>query len=164
MDTLLKQLETMSLGEIAGNAVLILAIFSVFFEVVPVKISPLSSLLRWAGDRLNGDLKKHMDEISDTIDKNEIDRIRWEILDFSNSCRNKRRHTKDEFEHIIELNVKYHEILKRRGMTNGIIDLEYDYIVRLYKRCLEKNSFLPSGAPDDEDTCEKCRLDFCKEG
>ena len=158
MDVLLKHLERMVAGEIVGNVLLVLAIFSVFFEFVPVKISPLSSLLRWAGNRLNGELKNRIDEISNTIDENEIDRIRWEILDFANSCRNGRRHTQDEFEHIIELNTKYHAILERREKTNGIIDLEYEYIVSLYKKCQEKNSFLPSNEPEPEELCAKCRL------
>ena len=144
MDALLKTLENIS----PGHVVLVLALLSVFVEIVPVKISPLSAALKWAGDCFNGDLKKRMDEISNTIDENEIDRIRWEILDFANSCRNGRRHTQDEFDHIIELYAKYHIILDRRNKTNGIIDLEYDYIVRLYKQCQDKNSFLPSKEGD----------------
>ena len=90
------------------------------------------------------DQDEKLNDVVKTIDENEIDRIRWEILDFANSCRNQRRHTKDEFDHIIEINGKYHAILERRNMKNGIIDLEYDYIVKLYRRCQEKNSFLPS--------------------
>ena len=43
----------------------------------------------------------------------EKDRIRYEVLDFANSCRNGRRHTKDEFQHIIDLNDKYEVLLDK---------------------------------------------------
>ena len=76
------------------------------------------------------------------IDMNEIDHIRWEILNFANSCRHDVRHTKDEFEHIINLHEKYTQILDERHMTNGLITIEYEYIEDIYKHRLEKNSFL----------------------
>lgn len=135
-------LKEMTIGEILGNATLLLAVLSIFVEITPIKINPISAVLRWISKAINGPIYETLKEIRDTIDDNEIDRIRWEILDFANSCRNGRLHTKDEFTHIIALNEKYHEILKKRDLTNGLIDLEYSYIVALYKKCCEKNSFL----------------------
>lgn len=135
-------LKEMPTGEIVKKATLLLAVLSLFVEITPIKINPLSALMRWISKAVNGPIYETLKEIRDTIDDNEIDRIRWEILDFANSCRNGRRHTKDEFTHIIALNEKYHDILKKRDLTNGLIDLEYSYIVELYKRCCEKNSFL----------------------
>ena len=93
-----------------------------------------------------------VDEIENNVMENEKDRIRWEILDFANSCRNGRKHTKDEFEHIITLNKKYRKLLKATGDENGVFEMEYEYIKKLYAKRLEKNDFLTSyGGHDPEE-------------
>lgn len=144
------------LNEILGSVTLIIAFLGVFVEITPIKINPISSLLKYCGSKLNEDLrndikdmKSDIEKLDNKVDANEIDRIRWEILDFSNSCRNKRKHTRDEFLHIIELNQKYHKIIKEKGIENGQIDLEYDFIEGIYKKCLENNSFLCANGDDD---------------
>jgi len=76
------------------------------------------------------------------MNENEKDRIRWEILDFANSCRNNQQHTKDEFQHIITLNDKYEKLLALTGDTNGVFEAEYRYIQKIYTECQEKNDFL----------------------
>lgn len=136
-------------GQLVGYAAIAISVISVFFEISKIKINPITSLLGWMGQRMNSNLisaveaqGKKIGSLEEKIDKNEIDRIRWEILDFANSCRNGRRHTKDQFEHIINQNQKYHEILDEHGLENGLIDLEYGYIETLYKRCQEQNDFL----------------------
>lgn len=146
---LIEHLQGMTAGEIAGNATLLLVGLSAFVEITPIKVNPVTAFLGWLGNKFNGPVMeklaeqdKAMAEIRDTVDDNEIDRIRWEILAFSNSCRQGKKHTLDEFAHIIDLNKKYHDILDRRHLTNGRIDLEYSYIVKIYKECQEKDSFL----------------------
>jgi len=149
----MEQLETifheMTLGEIFGSGAVIFLIFTTLIEITPIKWNPLTWLLSWLGIRMNGKLIAKVDEqgkqikdLDKKIDMNEIDHIRWEILNFANSCRNGQKHTKDEFEHIINLHEKYNTILDERHMTNGLISLEYEYIEGIYKHCLEKNSFL----------------------
>ena len=76
------------------------------------------------------------------MDANEKDRIRWEILDFANSCRNGRKHSHDEFRHIVELHDKYKLLLEKTGDKNGVFDTEYEWISTLYKERLENNDFL----------------------
>lgn len=156
MEAIIEAIADMTLGQIARDAMLLLVGLLSFVEFTKIKVNPLSAILAWLGKRINAPLIERIDELSkkqddqkkaiedlqDTQDDNEIDRIRWEILDFANSCKQKKRHTLDEFDHIIELNQKYHDILKRRNLTNGKIDLEYNYIVQIYKKCQEENSFL----------------------
>lgn len=145
---LVEAMNEMTLGQLAGDAALLFVIFTSLVEVTPIKINPITAVLRWFGNKINGPLMERlddqdekMDELRDSIDDNEIDRIRWEILVFANSCREGQRHTLDEFDHIIELNEKYHKILKRRNLTNGKIDLEYRYIVKIYENCQATNDF-----------------------
>lgn len=145
-------------------------ILGIFIEVVPVKINPVSTLLKFIGSNINAELKAEISDVKaeisavktevettkgtvqkvdDKVDNNEIDRIRWEILDFSNSCRSGKRHTKEEFDHVINLNQKYHRILDERKKENGQVDLAFEYIRKIYCKCLENNSFLCANGDDD---------------
>lgn len=128
-------------GELKDVA-LIVAIASICFEVSPIKVNPIASLLRWIGKKMFEPFDSRLDKLEKSIDENEIDRIRWEVLDFANSCRNGRRHTKEEFDHIIDQNGKYHKLLDRYSLENGVFDAEYAYILRLYKKCQDENDFL----------------------
>lgn len=125
-----------------GHIALVIAAASLFFEVSKIKVNPITFILRWAGKRMFEPFEIRLDAVEKKIDENEIDRIRWEILEFANTCRNGKRHTKDEFTHIIAQNDKYHKILSAYNMTNGQIDADYEYIEGLYKRCQEQNDFL----------------------
>lgn len=121
---------------------LVVAVASVFFEVSKIKVNPISFLLRWIGKKMFEPFDNRLDRLEKSIDENEIDRIRWEVLDFANSCRNGRRHTKEELDHIISQNDKYHKLLEKYEMENGVFDAEYAYILRLYKKCQDENDFL----------------------
>ena len=100
-------------------------------------------------DEING-LKLAIDEQSKRIDENEKDRIRWEILDFANSCHNGRNHTKDEFIHIMSLNDKYKILLKRTNDVNGVFDIEYKFISELFAKKLQDNDFLNDGVDNHD--------------
>ena len=114
-------------------------VIAMFVQVTPaIKFSPLT----WLGGLLTGKLQKEIADVQTAIDENEKDRIRWEVLDFANTCRNGIRHTKDEFQHIITLNTKYKALLKKTDDENGVFDAEYAYILSLYKERQENNDFL----------------------
>ena len=129
---------------------------SIFIQITPIKINPWSRLFKWIGTVINSDVKKDIEELNKTtqelksvtesleknVMENEKDRIRWEILDFANSCRNNIRHTKDEFQHIVDLNDKYIDLLVKTEDKNGVFEAEYEYIKKIYKERQEKNDFL----------------------
>lgn len=138
------------------NIVAVLIGLSALIQIAPIKINPWSTLLKWIGDKTNqelnkkiGDMNKKIDDLANDMNElsqqrkeDEKDRIRWEILDFANSCRHGRKHTQDEYEHIIELNDKYNKLLKDTKDENGVFKAEYEYIQKLYKERQEKNDFL----------------------
>lgn len=138
------------------NIVQICLILSIFIQISPIKISPWSRLFKWIGKLITaesdkkietlitttGKMEKNINALQTNINENEKDRIRWEILDFANSCRNGRKHTKDEFQHIVTLNDKYKNLLALTGDKNGVFEIEYDYIKKIYAERQEKNDFL----------------------
>lgn len=128
----------------------VLFVIGLFVQFTPaIKFSPITAIFKWIGKAINGEviqrisgLETRADQQRKSIDENEMDRIRWEVLDFANACRNHIKHTKDEFQHIIALNEKYHKLLEKYDDENGVFDAEYSYIIELYHECQRNNSFL----------------------
>lgn len=135
----------------SGYIILVIAVLSACVEISPIKINPLSSLLKWIGGLINKDIKdqlssvsSQLDNLQERIDKMEINETRSAILDFANSCMNERRHTKDEFDHIVDLHTEYEKTISEKGMKNGRVDLAFKYISELYLKCQNEDSFLDS--------------------
>ena len=82
-----------------------------------------------------------IDEMYESQDENEMHRMRWEILSFSDSIAGGSIHSKDAFDHIFDINDKYHKIIEKRNYVNGRIDAEMEYITKVYKKLLEEDGF-----------------------
>ena len=103
-------------------------------EIAPIKFSPIkmlgAALSRWLGisqlDSKINDLKKE-------VDANEIDRIKYEILQFSGSLRNGSNRTETDYQHIEAIFTKY----KNKG-GNSYIMHEMEYI----RECHNKGMIL----------------------
>lgn len=123
---------------------------SIIIQFTPaIKWNPFTAFFGWLGKLIVKPVSDRLDQIEVSLKEvkarqltDEKDRIRYEVLDFANSCRNKTKHTRDEFQHIIDLNDKYEALLEQTGDTNGVFTEEYKYIVKLYHKCQEENSFL----------------------
>ena len=125
-----------------GYCAFLLVLIGTCVEIVPIKINPISALLGWMGDKINGNIKSQLNDISHRVANIEINDMRSTILDFANSCMNERKHTQEEFNHILELYRQYEEVIEANHMTNNQMDLAYEYIKKLYTQCLQENSFL----------------------
>ena len=106
------------------------------------KIDSVEKNLTEKVNTVESTLSSQIKEVSNRNDINEMKRIRWEILDFANSCKNKRRHSQDEYKHIIEMHDDYEELIGKTGSKNGFLEAEYDYILNLYKSNQDSNDFL----------------------
>lgn len=121
----------------------VLASLGIAVEFVPfIKVNPLSWLAERVGTALNKKLNEKVESLAGHMLEHEIDQLRWNILDFANSCRNGRRHTKEEFNHVIGDHTRYLKILEENGMENGQVDTDYRYIEEIYYKCMKDNDFL----------------------
>lgn len=134
------------------NLIPAVVIFSALIQITPVKWNPITSFIKWLGKIITAPVEDTLDKLTTTVDDlqtevntNEKDRIRWEVLDFANSCRNGQKHTKEEFRHIISLNDKYKCLLEKTNDKNGVFEADFAYIHKIYDKCQEKNSFLSEG-------------------
>lgn len=135
-------------------------LMSIGIEIIPkVKWSPWSSLLNWIGAKMNAKIISKVDELDKKVDslQKELDRhvsdsevkslqdTRRDILDFCNSCMNKRRHTKEEFDFVLTECDAYEKYIEDNKIKNGVISAAIHEIRRLNQKCIEENSFLKEG-------------------
>lgn len=162
-----------ALGLSNGNIfIIILLICSIFFEIAPIKLNPISWLVGFIFKPIRTDINEMRVELNNNIENvknelksdiesikeeqsqqkesiddllranemNEVSRIRWEIIEFANSIENKQLHMRDEYRHIIDDNKRYHILIEKYGLDNGIIDEEYEKIYKHYKENKNGNS------------------------
>ena len=91
-------------------------------------------------DKLQNELDSHIRESEDKA----LQEKRRDILDFSNACLNKRRHTREQFEFIISLCDEYEQYIEDNNIKNGVIESAIRDIRRLYDKCRAERSFLIS--------------------
>lgn len=131
-----------------GTIAAILGALGIGLEVAPIKINPVSWLLKKIGNMMNADIinelnrfKNEFDTHLKNCDLDKINDIRKEIVDFSLSCQRGEHHTRDEFDRIFSRVGTYHELLDKYKMQNGKIDIEVTYINKVYGECLEEHKF-----------------------
>ena len=128
----------------------ILAVFLIFFEVTPIKLHPITWILGWIGKKLNGSLKQDIADLRKDVDEQRMSAIRSLVLDFSNSCLNGRKHTKEEFDHILDENKNYEQLVSKYEdkIQNDVYKEAIEYIKRIYRKRMDKRDFLSTPAPD----------------
>lgn len=139
------------MGWLGGNWGWVIALFCVFFEIAPIKIHPISFALSWLGKKLTGDIRKDIADLREDVDRQRMANIRSLVLDFSNSCLNGKKHTKEEFDHVISENHVYEDLVRRYNLRNEVYSEAYDYIKRIYRKRLDRRDFLTAPPLDSED-------------
>lgn len=103
-------------------------------EVIPIKISPIKYLGKLIATWLGiSQINKDLITLKQEVDTNEIDRIKYEILQFSGSLRNGLKRTEVDYQHIEAIFTKY----KNKG-GNTYIMHEMEYI----RECHDKGMIL----------------------
>lgn len=156
--TLIKILEEASQSH-AFWAVVILTII----QIAPIKINPWSYIWKmikkffcWISRVSLAPVINKMDEIDKKVDKVQVEintvkkefeiknanDWRWDILDFFNSSRNNRPHSKEEWDHAIDQVKKYERHVEIHGIDNGVLEEASRWLRTEYHEHLRKNDFL----------------------
>ena len=113
-------------------------------EISPIKISPL----KWLGNKLNADVKKKQDEIEakltkveGKLDEHVAQSYRNKILSFQNECLNGTKHTKEEFDEVIDACNLYEVYVRDNKLKNDKCELAICYIKRVYQKCQDERTF-----------------------
>lgn len=87
-------------------------------------------------------LKTRLMEMEKSNDMQTVRQIKAHVLDFANSCLNKRKHTKKDFDNIIKENEEYEALVAKYNLKNDVYAEDYSYIMKVYHKCQDENSFL----------------------
>ena len=81
------------------------------------------------------EIKDMQQEQARSIDESEVNRLKCEILSFSNSLICGSKHTTEEYHTVMDQYTSYHKIIaKYDDMSNGKIEVEYENIVSHYTK------------------------------
>lgn len=130
--------------------ILIAILGSLFtIEVIPIKVNPLTSIFNWISKRINFEIKEELNLIKKNQERQEneflefkADYLRWEIFAFENSIRRGRKHTEEEFVHVIEQCIFYEKFCEKYDIQNGKAKHAIAHIKESYDKCITENSFL----------------------
>lgn len=110
----------------------LLALFGI--EVSPIKFNPITLIGKLLGKFLGiNKITDRLDILEKSMNSNELDRIRYEILQFSGSLRNGLSRTETDYQHIEAIFTKY----KNMGGNSYILH-EMEYI----RDCHDKRRIL----------------------
>ena len=97
-------------------------------------------------------LQESISKIADAIDAmqkealdEKIERMRWQILDFSNSVANGKKCHIEQYENVIKTYDKYEKILQDHDMTNGVVEQSMEFIREKYQEVLHGEIFIEKG-------------------
>lgn len=121
--------------ELIDNYVWLLGILALIgIELSPIKISPIKYLGAIIGGWLGiKEIKEKVNKLEKEVDANELDRIKYEILQFSGSLRNGLKRSETDYVHIEAIFTKY----KNKG-GNTYIMHEMQFI----RECHDKGMIL----------------------
>lgn len=125
-------------------------------QIAPIKINPWSKLLNWIGFQINKDLHEEVTKLdakicevenrvgtlNNDVSEDRVQRKRWHILDFTNTCRQGRLHTKEEWDHCLDELEWYETYCENNGIPNGVITESAKWLRARYSEHMENDDFL----------------------
>lgn len=153
MDAIIKLVESlngMTASEIAENATLLLVGLSAFIEITPIKINPISAILKWIGSRINGEVISKVNKLESDIKRIEYTEgeryaksARTRVLRFGDEIIHGVKHSKEHFDDVL-LDIHDYDTYceKHPEFENDRMQLTAQHIKETYRKCMEEHSFL----------------------
>lgn len=147
----------MTLGQIFGGITGIIVVLSIFIEITPVKVNPVSWFLKWVGSKTNTELMdnltamgKRVSALEETVstirsDDGERDAIgcRIRILQFGDELRRGLRHSKENFDQVLSDIDDYEAYCEAHPeFKNSKTIVTNTKILDEYSRCIDSDDFL----------------------
>ena len=137
-------------GELTAGIALLFAALATIIQVSPIKWNPWTSLARWIGRAINGeviqevkDLKQKVEQMDHDAGERRAKDARARVLRFGDELLHDDRHSKEHFDDILQDITEYEKYCdKHREFENDRMKLTAQKIKETYKRCWEEHSFL----------------------
>lgn len=86
---------------------------------------------------IQDDIKASLLDLKRMFIDNEIDTIRFEILDFANAVMDHREYNKEQYDHVFDIYEKYERILAENGLENGRVDMSMQFLKNKYAELMQ---------------------------
>ena len=150
MQKLMETLSTVSVGQIITGGAGLITVASVFIEISPVKINPISKFLAWLGRKINGEVIAKVDKLETEVTamrkvngEQEAINCRYRILRFGDEVKHGTRHSQEHFEQILA-DIDAYEIFCKdhKDFKNNKTRVTTERILDVYRECVETDDFL----------------------
>lgn len=146
----MKTLMNLTIAEIIGGITGIIIVLSVFIEITPIKVNPLSHFLKWLGKKLNGEiinrfdtLEKKVNNIENASDERNAISCRVRILQFGDEVRRGMRHSQENFDQILSDIDDYERYCDAHpDFKNNKTVATKEKILKVYSERMDENDFL----------------------
>lgn len=140
------QIMNLTLGQICGGIAGIIIVLSVFVEITPVKINPVSKFLAWLGKKTNQELFDKFDSFEKKVDRLEEQaaiNCRVRILQFGDELRRNVKHSQESFNQVLsDIDAYERYCAEHHEFANNKTVRAKERILSVYDACLEQNDFL----------------------
>lgn len=156
--SMLSSFTDLTIGQLIGSGVGILAVLSLFIELTPpIKWNPISDIIKWIGKKANKELLDGFKEFEKKLDAMEtsIEEIRTEanaqnaiecrvrILHFGDEILHGLKHSKESFDQVLADIDEYEQYCQDHPeFKNNRTVLTTSKIKETYTECIDKSSFL----------------------
>lgn len=134
------------IGEFVKKALAWIAALSVVIEFTPIKVNPISAILKWIGKRTNNELMTKVEALEakvDDLEESDIVNCRVRILTFADEIRRCVRHSKETFDQVLSDIDTYEQYCnKNPEFMNHKTVAAKEKILDIYSKCLDSNDFL----------------------
>lgn len=142
-------------------------LLSVIFQVTKIPINPWGWLIKKISSAITSEIRLQLEEVKENskednkdildalaeirgdiaelysrLDKDKIENIRGEILNFADSIHAGDNHSREQYHRIVERNIEYHKLIEKYDMKNGVLDLAMEVIMKSYQEHEEKDDFI----------------------
>lgn len=136
----------LTLGQIVGRIAGVIAVLSIFIEITPVKINPVSALLRWVGKQINKELMDKVNTLENKVgvlEKSDVIDCRVRILTFADEIRRGVRHSKETFDQVLsDIDTYERYCTEHPDFMNNKTVAAKAKILDVYSECIDNNDFL----------------------
>lgn len=136
----------LTLGQIVGVIIGVIAALSIFIEITPIKINPVSHLLKWIGKQFNNDLMEKVNTLEKKVlalEESDVVDCRVRILTFADEIRRHIPHSRETFDQILSDIDTYEKYCNQHpDFKNNKTVTAQSIILEVYKECFDKNNFL----------------------
>lgn len=115
-------------------------------QIAPIKINPWDVILGWVGSKINAGIRGQLDAVREKSDIQQeefrefwVDYQREAILRFSRECSQETPHSREEWNHILDIIRRYESFCTKHDIANGVIEENSSYLRDLHKKLLNEH-------------------------